>query len=80
MSTTSDILARLQGNGDAWAFSEVIAEIEQLRAALQHFIEVVPEPTDSNCSCHISPPCSDCLENSALREAFADARKLLGEL
>lgn len=28
-------------------------------------------PPDSNCSCHISPPCSDCVENGGAREAKA---------
>lgn len=31
----SDILERLNGNGEPWTFAEVAAEIERLRAALE---------------------------------------------
>lgn len=58
--------------------ADAATEIEQLRAALQHFIEVTPEPPEASCWCHISPPCNDCVDNAGLREAFAEARKLLG--
>ena len=29
-----------------------------------------------NCSCHISPPCSDCTEHTGQREALETLRKL----
>lgn len=44
------------------------------KSALLIFMERVAEPEDSNCSCHISPPCNDCVENSGLREAFEIAK------
>ena len=50
-----------------------------LRAALRGFMEAVDEPPNSNCSCHISPPCHDCVDYGALREAFANARAALGD-
>lgn len=30
----------------------------------------LPDIPDSNCSCHLCPPCSDCVNWSALREAM----------
>lgn len=46
-----------------------IATIERLMALIY-----VPEP---NCSCHISAPCSDCVEFRATREEIADARAVI---
>ena len=46
-------------------------------------MEYVDRPPERNCSCHISPPCSDCVENSHLRGAFErldDARKMYNAL
>ena len=34
----------------------------------------VPEP---NCRCHISPPCSDCMEYGAVRETIQHLKDLL---
>ena len=33
---------------------------------------------DSNCSCHISPPCGDCVNWGGLRETASETKKLLG--
>lgn len=62
------------------AVPELIAEVErvtkqrdELLAALKIFTEVVDRPQERYCSCHISPPCNDCVENSGLREAFSFA-------
>lgn len=30
-------------------------------------------PPDQNCSCHISPPCNDCMEYGGIREAIEQA-------
>lgn len=38
---------------------------------------VVPE---AHCTCFINPPCSDCVENGALRESVRDVRKAMEEL
>lgn len=53
-------------------------EIARLREALKLLMDetYVPEP---NCSCHISPPCSDCVNNGAVRDAMHYARAALGE-
>ena len=52
-------------------FKRQLAEYKEL---LSNLMEVVEEPPESNCSCHISPPCSDCVEWSGLREALLEAR------
>jgi hypothetical protein len=41
-----------------------------LRDALELLVESVGRPPDGNCSCHISPPCNDCVDYGGLREAF----------
>lgn len=49
---------------------ELERERDALIAALESFMENVEEPPEINCSCHISPPCNDCVDYSSLREAF----------
>lgn len=42
---------------------------EALILAVEILIENhIEQPPDRNCSCHVSPPCSDCVDNSLLRE------------
>lgn len=53
--------------------------IRRLKAALASLLEVVDEPPDANCSCHLSPPCNDCIDYSHIREALSDARAVLAE-
>lgn len=48
--------------------------VDALETALQALLDCVGEPPDANCSCHIAPPCSDCVEHAALREALGLAR------
>ncbi|MGC7464214.1 hypothetical protein QT654_20800 [Xanthomonas citri pv. citri] len=43
-----------------------------LEAALERLLEVTEHPPARNCSCHLSPPCSDCVDWGGLREAIAD--------
>lgn len=37
------------------------------------------EPPPKNCSCHISPPCSDCVDYGSLREAIELSKTSLKE-
>lgn len=53
------------------------AEIARLRVALEDLIDAVEPPPEPNCSCHISPPCHDCVDHSELREFLATARAAL---
>lgn len=54
-------------------------EDKKLRAALEGLLEAHEEPPPGNCSCHLSPPCRDCVEWLHIREAREDARAALGE-
>lgn len=54
-------------------------ERDKLLAALELFMGRVDEPPKSNCSCHLSPPCNDCVEYSGLREAFSDAHDAIAK-
>ena len=37
-------------------------------------------PPDANCSCHISPPCNDCVNNSQARETKDFIKRALAKL
>jgi hypothetical protein len=53
--------------------------LEGALLSLENFVgeTVVPDP---NCSCHISPPCGDCVENSFLREVIDTANKQIAAI
>jgi len=40
---------------------------------LEYLIESMDPPPDTNCSCHINPPCYDCADYGAIREAYEEA-------
>lgn len=43
---------------------------KKLREALEYILEYVEPPPPKACSCHISPPCWDCVDHGGLREAL----------
>lgn len=53
---------------------DVERERDRLWGALELMLELVPEPPEANCSCHLSPPCNDCIEYGGEREAFESAK------
>lgn len=61
-----------------------LIELEQQRdkllAALELIMERMELPPDTDCYCHISPPCHDCVENSGIREAIELAESTLAEV
>ena len=61
------------------AILALIQQRNELLAALELFMERVDEPPEANCSCHISPPCNDCVKNWGLREAFSDAKEAIAK-
>lgn len=73
--------------GDYVEYDEAHA-IEQERDALKAELALAKELLErwyndsdipeSNCSCHISAPCNDCIEWSALRETAEHTERLLG--
>ena len=60
------------------ALAEMLRLNNTMRSALETLLEFQSVP-DKNCSCHISPPCSDCTEFAALREAIEDAKIAVGQ-
>ena len=56
-----------------------LAENARLRAAMFDILENVDEPPDSNCSCHISPPCNDCVDYAGLRRALKEGYAALAK-
>ena len=60
------------------------AEIDALKAELTLAKELLErwyndsDIPDSNCSCHINPPCGDCINWGGLRETANETEKLLG--
>jgi hypothetical protein len=52
-------------------------EREALKLALEALSDLLDQtetPPDTNCSCHIAPPCHDCVEYSGIRYAIKQAR------
>lgn len=43
------------------------------RTVIEGLLETIERPPERNCSCHIAPPCSDCVEYEGLRDAIRDA-------
>lgn len=59
---------------DLWPVMEanarLIAAAPDLLSALHLVCEMIERPPERNCSCHISPPCGDCVAYEGAREAF----------
>ena len=62
------------------ALFDVTAQRDHLLAALELLLERIPEPPDANCSCHISPPCNDCVDYAGEREAFEFAKEAISKV
>lgn len=60
--------------------SKLREQNRSLVAALELMLERIAEPPEANCSCHISPPCNDCVDYSGEREAFECAKDALASL
>lgn len=55
---------------------KTVANAHRLYDVLVELVErtEIPEP---NCYCHISPPCSDCVENRGIRETVEWANDVI---
>lgn len=51
------------------------AELARARSLISDFVDEDDTP-DANCSCHINPPCSDCVNYGYRRELIARAKAL----
>ena len=66
------------GTDTMLANAHLIAAAPDLLAALENLMDQV-SPPDANCRCHIAPPCNDCVEWAATREAMDDARAAIAK-
>lgn len=58
--------------------AEVEVERDAARNCLEDFLELTEVP-DPNCSCHVNPPCGDCVEYGGIRDVRKTANELLKE-
>jgi hypothetical protein len=54
------------------ANAALVERVKRLEEAGDRLEELLGDPPNANCSCHISPPCNDCFEWAAIREAKAE--------
>lgn len=47
--------------------------LKQALEALGDLLDQTESPPDGNCSCHIAPPCADCVDYSGIRYAIKQA-------
>ena len=64
----NQVLTRNEGLHQRIAAAQAREKV--LMVAIESLVENVDRPPYANCSCHISPPCSDCVDYGGLREAF----------
>lgn len=57
----------------------LMAEAPKLLEALESLLEMTGEPPDWNCTCHLTPPCIDCVDYSGWRNAFKFATSVLAK-
>jgi len=50
------------------------------REVIAALLEMQIRPPARNCSCHISPPCNDCVDYGGLREAMKDAHSTVDDI
>lgn len=51
-----------------------------VRETIEDLLSLLGEAPERNCSCHISPPCNDCVDWSQHREVVKNAKSLAAEL
>ena len=73
-------LARVEKERDALKakLEYADARLRRLEACIEEFLDHTEVP-DANCSCHLAPPCGDCVEYGSIREVRALANALLKE-
>ena len=58
----------------------MIEVLKQALEALEDLLDHTETPPDKNCSCHIAPPCSDCVDYSGIRYAIKQSRDTITSL
>jgi hypothetical protein len=57
-----------------------ISVYEESINCIEELLEQLEVPPDRNCSCHLHPPCSDCVDWSHLRETRTNAKDVIKHL
>lgn len=60
------------------AIEIIVSQRDLILEALKFVLERIEIP-DRDCSCHISPPCNDCVDNSGIREAVEFANNAIAK-
>lgn len=60
-------------------FKAVKAQRDQLLEALESLYSITEPAPEKNCSCHFFPPCGDCVDYSALRDAMESAEEAIAK-
>lgn len=71
-----DSMDEWQGYSDA--LSVLTKANAELRNIVNDFIDIDETP-ERNCSCHLSPPCNDCVSYGGAREVIAHAKSTLAK-
>lgn len=67
----TDLLLLIEWHERDAGDAELNAAGSQMLAALRLVADNIDRPPERNCSCHIAPPCSDCVDYGGLRKMFA---------
>ena len=80
----ADCIAREGNYGELCGYGDDILELcallEKAEWTLEAMVENCEEPPEANCSCHVAPPCNDCVDFSGLREVFSDSKETLAAI
>ena len=73
-------LARVEKERDALKakLEHADTRIRRLETCVEDFLKLTEVP-DANCSCHLNPPCGDCVEYGGIRDVRGLANALLKE-
>ena len=79
---TNESLRKLEEKTKRERYVPIEEHEEMKRVAVEALEEVDANiyAPDTNCSCHISPPCNDCVENGATREVLTVVKSALTTL
>jgi len=72
----NEVIANLRNQLEQ-AKADAARRDSSLQSSIEELLEYIDEPPERNCSCHVSPPCSDCVDYSHLREVIASAKKVI---
>lgn len=61
------------------ADARVLATAPSMLDLLEEFVDNTYIP-DANCSCHLAPPCNDCVEHGHMREIMSNAKALIAQV